>query len=320
MNLSLISVVNVQNRVKLFAQKFIEYYKALGVDFFYLILNGSDSDIQTFCDFLTQSQVNFFFYPWIGTYHSNERNAYIRLINNHIGNQLTSEDWVLTVDSDEFFVPPKNLSMRDFIDSLIEKKVDYVVSFLVDMVSSAGVFDVVEDGDNLIEKFSIPTLLSQDLLGVKIEKVPLSKFIVKRERGSYHNIKIRDMVEFEPLQKIIPIRHIRWHSDIISELCQRTEMYRSDPYTKMKAERYANVGILKENPEKINQYILENESIAVFPKYKGIARNPRDWLRVYHNNGKYGTAAKYQEGRDLVTKIDLSEVGIQVEKTNVNGL
>ena len=113
---------------------FIEHYKALGVDEFYITLSSPTEEHENFSKgkaILSKYDIDPFAI-WIGPYREGVRNQYLHKMISHLSNN----EWILTADCDEFQEYPSDL--HTFSSELDKEGDTWVHGGVIDRVANGG--------------------------------------------------------------------------------------------------------------------------------------------------------------------------------------
>ena len=309
--LYLLASLNVEPRYLDMARLFLRHYDKLGVDKFFLILRGDEESINHFKQFL--SYINHLALPWTTSYHSCIRNKYVDVLREEINRECDVNDWLFTVDGDEFFVFPSCKTWKDFYPQLRKHKSQYVISFLLDMIhKDLNWKHTVDESENILEDFCIPTSFSQDIMKVEIQKIPLSLVGIERTRNSNHTIVEDKQHIYRPYPEIIPMRHIRITKTGIEDIKIKCDMYKQDIQTKKKSNLYGKGYKFFRDNKDISKIVLStNQKITAVSYGTTVVQENKKGrkLKLFHKNGIYGKKAQFREF-DLITPIQLDKIGL----------
>ncbi len=131
-------------------KEWIEYYRLLGVERFYLYNNDSDDNYREILDpYIEQDIVELIEWdsktaPWHKVGLARYMGFQISAFNDCIKRALGKADWVAIIDIDEFIVPPQGvLALHAFLDRTLQTNIG-TLTFLWKWYGTSGVWNIPE--------------------------------------------------------------------------------------------------------------------------------------------------------------------------------
>ena len=309
--LYLLSSINVSEENIPMAKTFAEYYSSLGVDEFFLVLNGTNDEVEEFVEYMDSNDMEIIYTPWETPYHANVRDNYVYRMHERLIEIADETDWMLTVDADEFFVFPDKMPWDEFTRELEKEDAQYLISFFLDMTSKDLSLIDFEYGMDIVSTFPIPTLFSQNVMRAEVQKIPLSRVYVGRNRYSCHTIPQPDAKAYKYFSKVIPLRHFRLTKVNVESLASKAEIYSAGQRFNRKAKKYRDGYKFIQDPSRLETIIIDTKSPLTSvsynhwkPRYKRGSK-----MKLYCENSIYGSEVISPEGYN-VCDINLSSIGI----------
>lgn len=213
--LVLSSLVGVNKKYVAISKEMLLYYREWPIDEFVLTLNGSESDIWYFRQFLRQAELPATIFTATSAYDNRKQARWSNQRQAYICEHYSTQDWKLCVDSDEI------LEGRDALLQLLETTAcSYFLAFTVDMLPASPTADT---GDDLpvFARPHIKCLLTQAY--ALAQKVPLARAHVLIG-GAGHDVARR----YRALPwhgQVLPLLHYKWETGIGARLIERFEHY-----------------------------------------------------------------------------------------------
>jgi len=192
---------------------FLQYYKDIGVDDFYITLNivenrydKLDSVLGVFKDFNIEP-----LFIWIGPF---SRHLKKRFMEEAMIKCLDNNCWILRADQDEFV--DFGISLKDVVKECEDAKYLYIEGDRLERITTDGSLPCIKRGDDLFKLFPIKAEIKNNYgykEGCK-QKIVLAKKSVKVSEGAFH-ILVEDLPLECKYPKILNVHHFRWSSDII---------------------------------------------------------------------------------------------------------
>lgn len=207
-------------------RRFIEYYKSLGVEDFFICLNEKGNSDEVRRTLLSEGvSVTA---TWEGGY-----SEYIRLkkLNEMIAS-LNSEDWVISADVDEFQHYPK--SLHNIIEESEDGGYEWIQGGLVDRFALGGVLPPTLCADTpLEEQFPLEGSVHKLKKGFKLKtridgyagNIFQPKIVLHKKRhtlakgfhrlGSFEKGK-RSKLKLNPIR--VKVNHFKWYGNVLQKL------------------------------------------------------------------------------------------------------
>lgn len=214
--ISCIDIDENRNRI----EKFFAYYRSLGVTNFMIIVNSESNDTQRtdeFTRFLSSLDVE----PlevWCEKFDDYTVRDKMNACRNA---WLQPDEWCFQADVDEF-VEVDAAFLRDLQNS----EANYVEGKLIDRLDRHGTFPEISKDTDLEQTFPLKGLLSEQLLGAYIGKIPLARAALQVDVGHHWLCREGQTVAPQPFyvngQKAqIAVNHFKWSADVLVKIQQR---------------------------------------------------------------------------------------------------
>ncbi len=199
----------------------INYYKELGVDEFFIILNTEDENSFN----LKRAMKILDKYPdihrsiWIGEYYGYIKGEKEKSV---VEKVMGEDDWIITTDVDEFFDFP--IDLRKLIAICEDQECQVVYGKIVDRISSDYKLKKVDKTKSLWEQFPI---------NAKIYNQLKSKILLRRKKidiyhggksGGHHSFVDPMSVKIYP--DILKVYHFHWTNTLLGKLEERVEVWK----------------------------------------------------------------------------------------------
>lgn len=298
-NLFCLSTVHIAKESLPISEYFIKYYKNLGVNKFYLSLNGSKDDEKKFKKFLKENDVNYESILWEEKFTCRKKSKYAQRLYKKIIEENNQNDWLFTVDTDEIYSIQKYKSWNEYYNLSDIRYYDYIITFFADMIHSIEnpIIDV-KSGDNLIKLFRIPTLFTQEVSKRCIKKICLSKIkVIRDKKHAYHRITHSSANKYKPYPKILPLMHFTLTAQAVNLMTYKMNIdkinERFSTQVKMQYDFIKNKSSFSKLV--INDYV----DVVCYNIYKGHSYK----LNVFRGDNDI----KYNSNRDLYSKIKIGD-------------
>jgi hypothetical protein len=198
--------------------KFIQYYKNIGIENFLIILNTPDTLPRS----IIQSYGIDVAHSWLDPFSERAKQSHER---DTILKYCTMNDWVIYCDLDEFQYYP--LGLQKQISHCEENSINFLEGRLIDRVSETGKLIDLNEEMSLNEQFPLEGFITSNLLNAWDKKIVIAK--VKLIVGGGHHIFLED-VTHKTLPYIpelgldstgIEVHHFKWDAEIL----KRFDMY-----------------------------------------------------------------------------------------------
>jgi hypothetical protein len=199
---------------------FIKYYKELGVDKFLLILNTVDKNsekLKYVQNILRKYNIKEEM-VWIGDFRDEIKTHNMAQV---VSKNTNLEDWVVTVDVDEF--QKYYVDLRKFISYCEKKNYHCVMGNFVDRLTKNGKIVDINEDTNIWEVFPIETNMNywNDTI---YTKVLLSKAYAEVSKG--HHFLVCDSSSGKYFPSKLEVHHFKWRGSILDKLRCRIEWYK----------------------------------------------------------------------------------------------
>ena len=197
----------------------IDYYKELGVDEFFIILNTIDensSNLKEATNILDKYS-NIHKSIWIGEYFSKwtaQKNK------DFIKDYVRDNDWVITIDIDEFQDYP--MGLRELITICEKRNYHCVIGKLIDRISKDGKLKPIDKNRSLWEQYSINTNLFNKHYFVN-DKVLLRKKYITLHPG--HHFPVPGISDILVYPEMLNVDHFRWRENLRQKLDDRMRIW-----------------------------------------------------------------------------------------------
>lgn len=260
MNIHLVTVVG---RSVSLLEHHLQHYRDLGIDSFIIhahALERNDdllSEIDRIASNFGVSVASITIAPWA------------ELINPLLyGSSLRQRpnDWFLLADQDEFHQYP--CSLEDLVHYCEQRSYDYVEGCVIDRTTESGMLAPVRADTPIYEQFPVGSVISGALLGSVINKVVLTKGIVKISPGQHH---ARSGNGCPVSEFYIPVYHFKW----IDHLLPRLE-------ARIAEQKALGEGLWRENNRFLSHYKLHGRIHLEDPAFFAAVCDPHypHWSRV----------------------------------------
>lgn len=204
-NMNLVSMLSVNTRLVM-VEKFLAYYRDLGVDNFVFGLHSLESDFEKMTLFLEKYGCR------VGETLTGPMDFHQQQpkIENIMRKRFfKDEEWCIIADNDEYIE-----ITSDHLKEL-DKGVDYdyIKGLVIDRFSADGKLLEVEQSTDLFKQFPLRGHIDMKYAGHYTPKVPLLK--TKVEVGTGHH---RAKGYFKPYGKTINVHHFKWTSAFLATI------------------------------------------------------------------------------------------------------
>jgi hypothetical protein len=198
----------------------IDYYKGLGVDELFYVLNTIDADSPNLKKALRilDKHPDIHRDIWIGDFYAVWKKEWKeKIVKGHVGDN----DWLITIDTDEFYDFP--IGLRELIGVCETKGHHCVVGQFVERISEDYTLPDIDDSRSLWEQYPIS---SREHVKdhITVDKVLLRKGYIPLSPGHHFpNIEL-DTNLFYPA--ILDVHHFRWRGCLIDKLEDRSRVWK----------------------------------------------------------------------------------------------
>jgi hypothetical protein len=199
---------------------FIEYYKDLEVDEFFVILNTIDKNSHKLKEGIKilDKYTNIHREIWIGDFYMTPKARKKRAI---IKDYVGDNDWIITADVDEFYEFP--MGLRELITICEKKNHHCVAGKYVDRLSIDGKLKKIDKKKSLWEQFPIDIQFSKQYYR-HVEKIILRKNHVAISDGHHY---VRSSLEKHLIfPMFLKVYHFHWIEGLINKLEDRISIWK----------------------------------------------------------------------------------------------
>jgi hypothetical protein len=198
----------------------VKYYKELGVDRFLFILNTEDENserLKYVQNILRKYNIKEEM-VWIGEFNDQIKTHNMEQL---VMENTNSEDWVVTIDIDEF--QKYYMDLRKFISYCEKMNYTCVLGSFIDRLTENGrIVDINED-TNIWETFPTKTNMGRSWnKNTSYLKVLLRKAYVEVTGGHHYPIDLENNKCFPSRMEV---HHFKWRSELIKKLKRRIEVF-----------------------------------------------------------------------------------------------
>ena len=202
----------------------INYYKKLGVDELFYILNTTDTDSPN----LKKGIKILDKYPdihrdiWIGKYTSLWKKE---KENEIVKDYINEDDWIMTVDVDEFYEFPMNI--KSLIILCEEKGYHYIKGKFIDRISKDCKLKPINKNKTLWEQYPVNNNLYYLIKNItngynfNYNKILLRKNFVELSTGQH---EVKDKYKYRRYLQNLDVHHFRWRKGLINKLEERANI------------------------------------------------------------------------------------------------
>lgn len=218
-------------------QRFINYYKRIGIENFLIILNTSDIEAELI---LKQNDINIS-EKWTDSFSEAKKQETEREV---ITRRCSQNDWIVYCDLDEFQYYPEGLIKS--ISKCNNLKIDFIEGRLLDRVSEGGNLLVLDKNKKLEDQYPLGGYITGNLMKAWDKKIVTAR--KNKIIGGGHHIFLDNdrkplpyKKEIEGLYKNIIVHHFKWDSFVITRMFNYLTL--KDPslqYWKKEIETFIN--------------------------------------------------------------------------------
>lgn len=213
--LVLSSLLGVNDQYLDMSRQMLLYYRQWPISEFVLTLNGGESEIRSFRQFIRDACVPATVFNATKRYDNRLQARWSQQRQAYIQRHYEPRDWKLCVDSDEI------IECSDALLHVLDTTCcAYFLAFTVDMIPIA-----------LAKKTPVPVQVFDHPHGMYFltqahalaQKVPLARAHVLVE-GAAHNVTKRNRT-LPPYEHVLPLYHYKWETGVQTRLRERFEYY-----------------------------------------------------------------------------------------------
>lgn len=222
-------------------ERFINYYKRIGIENFLVILNTSDINAELI---LKRNDIKAV-YKWIESFSETKKQTTERDIINKF---CSHKDWIIYCDLDEFQYYPDGL-----INSIFKcnnSNINFMEGRMLDRVSKKGELLILDENKKLENQFPIGGFITGNLMNAWDKKIVAARknkivggghHIFLNHENQENQETIHYKKEIKGLYKDIIVHHFKWDSFVISRMLKYLTL--EDPsleYWKKEIEIFIN--------------------------------------------------------------------------------
>jgi hypothetical protein len=200
--------------------QFVEHYRGIGVDRFFLALQvepsasqgAKDSDFARFRETLASLGVD---EAWLWDHEFNAP-AMIKHQRMFQSEKLQPSDWIVWCDADEFQVYPSNLP--DIIAGFETRKIDYVRGVFIDRIAADYGLPAFDAKTPVWDAFPRTCNVTMALARGDPRKVVLARASVRVSGGKHVSIGMENL---DTIDGWVQVHHFKWDVTVIDRLRYR---------------------------------------------------------------------------------------------------
>lgn len=210
--MNLVAYVSTADSIDILSQWF-RFYRKMGVERFHLFFSnplGIQNSVHPYLALFAQNPVTLI-ESSVGSVDELQR---VAKISEYKSTVLKSDQWVWTVDSDEFVSLDPG-----FLSQLIVSPYDYLGGTLIDRFAPLGALNPVLGTTSIFAQFPVQALFTADILKGSSTKVPLSRPVVRLGPG-LHRV-LEDPASVKRAELAVPVHHFKWTAGLVERIESR---------------------------------------------------------------------------------------------------